>query len=117
MTGNLTGLALARDGAIADVASAEPLGAVDARDRRVGVGPRVGDGLAKRGDAEHATTVGEDAASVGLGSGVKDDDVLYLAGVFEAADDRALGVGAGITLGRHHHGQRGVGIPSQIDIL
>src|SRR5215468_10069979 len=106
MTGNLTSLALARDGAIADVAAAETVGPVDALDRRVSLGPGVGHGLAKRGDAEHATAVGQDAAAVGLGAGVKDDGVLHLSSVVEAADDRALGVGAGITLGRHHDGQR-----------
>ena len=55
--------------------------------------------------------------AVGLGAGVEDFHAFDLRGGVEAFDHRALGVIARIALRRHHHGERGVRIPAQIEIL
>ncbi len=52
---------------------------------------------------EHASAIGEDALAVGFGAGMENLHALDLRRLVQAFDDGALAVGAGITLGRHHH--------------
>src|SRR3954469_5556925 len=95
-----------------DIATAEPVGPADAIDRLVRPRLRLRDRLAERADVEHATAVREDAPAIGFGAGVKDLDPFDLRGGIEPFDDRSFGRGTWIPLGRHHHGQRGVGVPT-----
>ena len=48
---------------------------------------------------------------------MEDLDALDFGRFVEALDDGALGIAAGITLGGHHHRERSVGEPAQIEIL
>ena len=60
---------------MADVAPAESLGPADAIDRRVGSGPRLGEGGAGGGDIQHAPAGGDQpAVLVAPGPGVEDGD-------------------------------------------
>src|SRR6185369_5714671 len=100
---------LARDGEVSDIAAAEAAGPVDCVDAGVGAALRLGDARAGAADIEHAPAVGEHRA-VGrhLGAGMEDLDAVELAGGVEPADRRATSVFAGVTLGCHDHGERGV---------
>src|SRR5438552_2200702 len=100
--------ALARHRPEADVAPAESVRPADAVDRRIGARLRLADGLAERRHVENTAAVGEDPAAFRPGAGVEDLDALHLGGIIEPRDHRALGVAAGIALGRHHHGECGI---------
>ena len=52
--------------------AAEAARPVDLGDGRVGARLRLGDGLATRGDVEHAAAVGQKAVAVAPGAGVED---------------------------------------------
>src|SRR5262249_51973492 len=105
-----------RDRAKADVAAAEAVRPPDAVDRRIGARLRLRDRPAERADVEHTPAIGDDVAALGLGAGVENLDTFDRCGRVEAFDHRTPGVAAGVTLGRHHYGQRRVGIPAQIEI-
>src|SRR5262245_24309389 len=109
--------ALACDRPEADVATAEAIRPADAIDRGVGARLRLGDGLANGADVEHTPAIGEDLTALRLGAGVKDLDPVDLRRLLEALNHRVLGVAAWIALGRHHHGERGVGKPTEVEIL
>src|SRR4051794_8325126 len=106
---------LALDRLPADVAAAEAIRPADTVDRRIGARLRLRHILAERGDIEHAATVGYHLAALGSGAGVKDLHALDLAGLVEPLDQGAALIISRITLGRHHHGQRRVRIPPQIE--
>ena len=73
--------------------------------------------LPHRANVQHAAAIGEDDAILRHRAGMEDLDALDLGGVIETLDARAFLVVAGITLRRHHHGQRRLGKPAQIEML
>ena len=84
----------------------------------IGARLRLGDCLAQGTDVQHAAAIGENGAVLRPRSGMKDLDAVDLGGVIESLDARALGVVAGIALGRHHHRQRRHRRkPAQVEIL
>src|SRR4029079_13498422 len=101
----------------ADVSSAEAIRPFDAVDRRIGARLRLAHGLTPRADIKDAPAIGENLSVLGFRAGVEDLDALDLGGRFQAFDDRALVVVAGVTFRRHHYGERRVRVPAQVEIL
>src|SRR5262245_26830283 len=106
---------LALDRTPADVAAAEAVGPADPVHRRIGARLRLGDRGAEGADVEYAAASGHDAAALVRRAGVKDLHALDRARLVEAFDDRALAVGARIAARRHHHGERRVVVPAQVE--
>src|SRR6202040_3593487 len=107
----------ARDRAPADVAPAEAVRPIDAGNGLVDAGLRFAHGLADGRDVEHAPTGREDSAVARFGAGVKNLDAFHFRGFGESLDLAALLVSAGITSGRHHHGERSFGEPAKIEAV
>src|SRR5258708_15580182 len=101
----------------ADVAPAEPLLPVYAVDRPIGLGLRLGRVLAERGDAEHATAIGQDLVGVPSRPGVEDLDRLAIGGLRETPYLAALERLAGIALCGEHDAERGLVAPAEVEIL
>ena len=108
---------LALNRAPADVAAAEASRPVDLVDGGIGARLRLANVAAQRGDAEHAPAVGEDAAAIAPGPGMEDLHARLARSLVEALDLRALGVSAGIALGRHDHAQRRLFGPFERDAV
>src|SRR3546814_9304853 len=73
---------------------------------------RVGDAVAQRAHAQYAAAGGDGAVAVQAGAGVEHlgvVDVRHVPGVDHVAGARL----AGITLGGHHHAQRGARVPQR----
>src|SRR5262245_45945621 len=87
----------------ADVSAAEAARPVELVDCRIGAGLCLCDARSARGDAEHATAIGENARAIAPGAGVEDLNIRVGPRSIEALDLGALGVAAGIALRRHHH--------------
>src|SRR5262245_20253260 len=101
----------------ADVAAAKAFRPFDAVDGLVGTALRLRHILAERADVEHAASIGDDAAILHRRAGVKNLDALDLRGFIEPFNHRAFAVIAGIALGRHDYGKRGIVIPAQAEVL
>src|ERR1700678_3129152 len=99
----------------ADVVPAEPIRPADTGNGLVSAVARLRHILAEGGDVEHASAVGEEAISFGLGTGMKDFDAFDSRRLVQPFDDRTFGIGSGIAACGHHDSQRGFRIPAQID--
>src|SRR5450755_1805628 len=74
-------------------------------------------GCSARGDAEHATTGGDQATILQGGSGVKNLHALYAVGLFDAADGQARAVCAGIAARGKAEADGVAWMPQYIDTL
>ena len=99
----------------ADVAPAEAVRPFDPVDCSVGAGTGGGEVLAKRGDAEHASTIGDEPLSISTGPGVEDLDLRVSRRGIEGADLATLLGCVGVASGRHDDTHRVLGMPAQID--
>src|SRR3569833_421563 len=113
----LANLLFARDRLPADVAAAKAIRPIDLVDSGIGACLGFRHGLATRTDIEHATAIGDDRAILFFGSGVEYLDAVELGGGIETADHGAFFVTAWISLGGHDHGERCIGVPTQIEML
>ena len=68
------------------------------------------------GHVQHAAAGGQHAAVLDPRAGVEDRDPSTSAAASRPRISLPVLVGAGIALGRHHHGQRGLGIPAQVHV-
>src|SRR5215472_10706365 len=111
------GFGLALDGAPADIVATETIRPANARDRSISARLSLANGLADGRDIEDAAAIGEDFAAVRFGAGVKNLDAFDGGGFIKSFDHRATRVLSRIALCRHHHGQRRVAIPAQVEAL
>src|SRR4051812_23756183 len=111
------GLFLAGDRLPADIAAAEAAGPVDAIDAGISALLRLAHRLAAPADIEHAPTIGQNTIAVLDRAGVENLDALGLRRLVEALDDRAFAVVTRVAFGRHHHGESGIAVPAQVEIL
>ncbi len=101
----------------ADIPAAEALRPLDAVDRLIRTRLCLRHVLAERGDIQHTPAVCGDLLAVLLRPGVENLDAFNLRGVIQTFNRRPALVVARIPLRRHHHRQRRVGIPAQVEIL
>src|ERR1700733_14136707 len=99
---SMAGASCALQRAPADVVPAEPIRPVDTGNGLVSACARLAHGLAECGDVEHASAIGEQAVSLGLGAGMKDFDAFDSRRLVQPFDDRALGIVSGIAACGHH---------------
>src|SRR5262245_30280354 len=69
-----------------------------------------------RADVEHSPSICHNVAVTYLSTGMKNLETLDCGSRVETFDRGTLGIVAGITLRRHHHGKSSVRIPTQIKV-
>src|SRR6187551_2967759 len=101
----------------ADVAARKALRPADLVNGSVSARLRLFDVAHACGDAEHATSIGENAGAVAPRAGMKDLHVRIGGGAVQPLDLRALLVGTRIAARSHDHAKRRVVVPVECDIV
>src|ERR1700728_5008356 len=101
---SMAGASCSLQRAPADVVPAEPIRPADTGNGLVSACARLRHAVAEGGNVEHASAVGEEAVSFGLGAGMKDFDAFDRRRLIQPFDDRTPSIGSGIAACGHHDG-------------